>query len=226
MVHDGLQHGDDRDRRGRRCSGLPYVGGARADLGSLEVPSRSPSRSASPSSWPTSSAADQRRAPRGVIHFSKGVPFHGHGAPRPQRFGLGVRRLRHHRLPLRGAVVSLPTWCVQRRPRPRALPRRAGRSSSTATSCARTGARWTRSSPHSGRRSRPRWSAVAARPGWPSGSRGPRARTAPDRDGPVRGTLHEIGHLAVPARTLRRPVEDLAPQELRCSRRMVSSGPG
>jgi len=29
------------------------------------------------------------------------------------------------------------------------------------------------------------------------------------------GTLHEIGHLAVPARTLRRPVEDLSPQELR-----------
>jgi hypothetical protein len=39
----------------------------------------------------------------------------------------------------------------------------------------------------------------------------------PHQIGTVRhaGTLHEIGHLAVPARTLRRPVEDLAPQELR-----------
>ncbi len=39
----------------------------------------------------------------------------------------------------------------------------------------------------------------------------------PHQIGTVRqaGTLHEIGHLAVPTRTLRRPVEDLSPQELR-----------
>ena len=39
----------------------------------------------------------------------------------------------------------------------------------------------------------------------------------PHQIGTVRqaGTLHEIGHLAVPARTLRRPVEELSPQELR-----------
>nr|WP_324144468.1 HD domain-containing phosphohydrolase [Intrasporangium sp.] len=39
----------------------------------------------------------------------------------------------------------------------------------------------------------------------------------PHQIGTIRhaATLHEIGHLAIPARTLRRPVEDLAPQELR-----------
>ena len=124
-------------------------------------------------------AAHRRR--RAVPHqraaaLGRHPPLPGGPVPRLPAQGArqlrrGLRGLRRHRLPLRHPVVPGPARPVQRRPHPRAAARgHGGRSSSSATSCARTSARWTPSSPRSRPRTRLRRSGACASPGSQSGS--------------------------------------------------------
>ncbi len=140
----------------------------------------------------------------GVLHFYQRVPFAV--AVRGLLASSGVAYIGYGIIGFLFVILWFPAHLEPSAPCSSSAPSSppGGPSSSTARSCALTSAPSTRSSPRSGRRSRRPSSGAGGRHPCRVGRGGARPAAAPDRGVRHAATLHEIGHLGVPTRILRR----------------------
>ena len=217
LVPAGLQHRDDGDHRGRRRVGLRLsrgVRGPRVAVGPADIATELglPAARRRRRAVPHQRAAALRRHP----------PLPGGPVPRlpaPGARQLGVAYVGYGAIGFLFVILWFPAelGAVQRRPHPRA----AARGAVGVHPVRRRAALARAHGGHPRHRARDQGAGCggaepAGRPRWPSGS--PRSWGS-DRSqiGTVRyaAMLHEIGHLGVPTRLLRRPRSSLSAAERR-----------